>query len=87
MTPEEVAREIAIQDQLVSNVNPHRKCERDCHHDLARGVLVTEELLLRDGPEEAPLILDLRPGGASVPPMLLVETRGPLGGASRPTPG
>ena len=36
--------------------DPYRNCEHSCTHDLARGVLVYDELLDHEGPFEVPLL-------------------------------
>ena len=33
--------------------DPYKRCHTNCQHDLARGVLVLDELLDRDGPSPA----------------------------------
>ena len=61
--------------------DPYRGCEKDCCHDLARGVL-TDELTEKDGPY--PGTADLDGGAAFVLAALRVrETAGELASLER----
>ena len=50
MIPLDSATRLRLQDEAAATRDPYAKCEKGCHHDLARAVLVSDLIGPSDGP-------------------------------------